>query len=233
MENSKLVIANPFSKMADRNEDVIKEGHFGAVLAGAGIGKTALLVQLGLNALLAGKNVLHISLNDPVTKVCIYYKEVFGNIAGQNPSEGIASIWETLLPHRFIMTFKVEGFSVPKLEERLTDLIEQNIFSPNLIIIDGLPFDETVGQSLSALKKMALDKKFSIWFTVTTDPGEEKQSQGLSPQIAPFEELFEVIIQLKPREKETLVIPLKGGSDPENQPVLVFDPATLMLKERK
>jgi hypothetical protein len=53
-------------------------------------------------------------------------------------------LWDAILPHRFIMTFKVEGFSVPKLEERLTDLTEQGIFFPNMIILDGLPFTENV-----------------------------------------------------------------------------------------
>jgi KaiC/GvpD/RAD55 family RecA-like ATPase len=232
MEKNTIVIANPFSKITNRNEDVIKEGNFGAVLAEAGIGKTALLVQLGLSTLLRDKNVLHISLNDPVTKVCLYYKEVFDNIAGQNPSRGAASIWEALLPHRFIMTFKVEGFSVPKLEERLMDLTEQSIFSPNLIIIDGLPFDETAAPSLMALKKMAREKKFSVWFTVTTHRKEENRDQKLPAQIAPFADLFEVILQLTPREKETHVFPLKGGTEPGDPPVLIFDPSTLVLKER-
>jgi hypothetical protein len=231
MEN-KIVIANPFSKLASRNEDVIQEGNFGAVLAEAGIGKTALLVQLGLSTLLRDKNVLHISLNDPVTKVCLYYKEVFDHIAGQNPSRKTASIWEALLPHRFIMTFKVEGFSVPRLEERLTDLIEQNVFSPNLIIMDGLPFDETAGPSLAALKKMAREKNFSVWFTVTTHRQEENPDQELPARIAPFSDLFEMILQLSPREKETHVFPLKGGSEPRNEAVLVFDPSTLVLKEK-
>ena len=53
------------------------------------------------------------------------------------------------------MTFKVEGFSVPKLEERLADLTEQNIFSPDMIVIDGFPFDDDVEASLKQLKAFA------------------------------------------------------------------------------
>jgi ATP/maltotriose-dependent transcriptional regulator MalT len=42
------------------------------VLAPAGVGKTAFLVQLALNAMLQEKNVLHISLDEPVTKVSLW-----------------------------------------------------------------------------------------------------------------------------------------------------------------
>ena len=58
-------------------------GGFGAVLAHAGVGKTALLVQLALNSMLRSRNVLHVSLNDPVNKVNLWYSELFHHLAGQ------------------------------------------------------------------------------------------------------------------------------------------------------
>src|SRR5210317_1320544 len=129
-----LILRNPLRVMGSENDDILNSGQFGAVLARAGVGKTAFLVQLSLNALLRGKNVLHISLEDPVNKVSLWYQEVFNLITEQNKVDQINQLWESLLPHRFIMTFRVEGFSVPKLEARLSDLMEQNIFSPQMII---------------------------------------------------------------------------------------------------
>ena len=64
-----LILRNPLRVMGYENDDILSTGQFGAVLARAGVGKTAFLVQLSLNALLRGKNVLHISLEDPVNKV--------------------------------------------------------------------------------------------------------------------------------------------------------------------
>jgi len=231
MKNHKFVILNPFRKMGNDTEDVIQKGEIGAVLARAGVGKTALLVQLALNALLRNKNVLHISLNDPVTKVSLWYKEVFNNLAEQNKVQAANRILESILPHRFIMTFKVEGFSVPKLEERLTDLTEQNIFLPDLVIIDGLPFNKDVRESLSNLKALTQSHSMSAWFTVTTHRHEEPGTDEFPPQIQPIADLFEVIIQLKPEGKTILVFPLKGGSRALNQPPLIFDPSTMMMKE--
>ena len=144
-----LILRNPLRVMGYENDDILKSGQFGAVLARAGVGKTAFLVQLSLNALLRSKNVLHISLEDPVNKVSLWYREVFNLIAEQYQVDQIDQLWESVLPHRFIMTFRVEGFSVPKLKERLSDLMEQNIFSPQMIIIDGFPFDDSAHQPLS------------------------------------------------------------------------------------
>ncbi|MCK5420495.1 MAG: hypothetical protein KAI93_18350, partial [Desulfobacterales bacterium] len=134
MLKNELVLKNPLRRMGYQSDDILKGGEFGAVMARAGVGKTAFLVQLALNSMLREKNVLHISLNDPVKKVSLWYKEVFNRIATQYAIHQSAQLWDTVLPHRFIMTFRVEGFSVPKLEERLTDLIEQNIFKPHAII---------------------------------------------------------------------------------------------------
>ena len=102
-------------------------GWLRAVLARAGVGKTAIMVN-SLETPLRGKNVLHISLSDPVNKVSLWYKEVFHNLADQYNAQQIDQLWESILHHRFIMTFKVEGFSVPKLEERLADLRNRTFF---------------------------------------------------------------------------------------------------------
>ncbi len=72
-----LTLRNPIRLLGKENQDILPKGGFGAVLARAGVGKTAIMVQLSLETLLRGKNVLHVSLSDPVNKVSLWYKEVF------------------------------------------------------------------------------------------------------------------------------------------------------------
>jgi hypothetical protein len=224
-----LILRNPLRLMGRENEDILDSGQFGAVLARAGVGKTAFLVQLSLNALLRGKNVLHISLTDPVDKVSLWYKEVFNLIAEQYQAHQIDQLWESVLPHRFIMTFRVEGFSVPKLQERLADLTEQNIFSPQMIIVDGFPFDETVHQSLSEFKDMVAEQGMHSWFTVRTHRHEEPEADGTPQQLAHVSDLFEIAIQLLPEGKEIHVKALKGGDSFSKHLDLRLDPSTMLL----
>ena len=224
-----LILRNPLRVMGHENEDILDAGQFGAVLARAGVGKTAFLVQLSLNALLRGKNVLHISLTDPVNKVSLWYKEVFNLIAEQYQVHQISQLWESVLPHRFIMTFRVEGFSVPKLQERLADLTEQNIFRPQMIIVDGFPFDESVHPSLSEFKAMVAEQGMHSWFTMRTHRHEAPEADGTPLQLAHVSDLFEVAIQLLPVGKEIHVKALKGGDSFSKHLDLKLDPSTMLL----
>jgi len=143
---------NPLLNLGYDNEYILPTGGFGAVLAHAGVGKTALLVQMALHAMIHEQPVLHVSLNDAVSKVDVWYRELFNDMVSKYDSAEVTEYWENLLNYRFIMTFRVEGFSVPKLEERVTDLMQQNIFKPSVIILDGLKFDESGRGLLVELK---------------------------------------------------------------------------------
>ena len=77
------------------------------------------------------------------------------------------------------MTFRVEGFSVPKLEERLTDLTAQKIFKPELLIIDGLPFGDHDVELLKDLKHLSETGEFPVWITVRTHRHEAADETGL------------------------------------------------------
>jgi hypothetical protein len=232
MLKSDLILRNPLRLIASESRDVFPPGGFGAVLARAGVGKTAFLVQIALDSLLKGKNVLHVSLNDPIHKVNLWYQEVFRNIADQYNVKQVEELWESLLPHRFIMTFKVEGFNVPRLQERLTDLTEQQIFSPQMMIVDGLPFDGPAGTSLSELKTLAQSYGFQVWFTVRTHRHEEPDADGMPAQLKKVADMFEIAIQLQPKGEQIHITALKGGSIPIQGPPLLIDPATMLIKSQ-
>ena len=230
MLKKELLFRNPLRLMEYKTEDVLQPGGFGAVLARSGVGKTALLVQLAMDGLLRSKNVLHISLNDSVKKVCLWYEEVFRNIADQNNISQIEPLWEAIVPHRLIMTFKVDTFSVPKLEERMTDLIEQNIFLPQVMLIDGLPFDKDTRKSLTELKKLAESRFIHTWFTVRTHRHDEYDSDGMPDSLLHLADLFDVIIQLQPEGKEIHVKTLKGVPLTSDYSELILDPSTMLVK---
>jgi hypothetical protein len=230
MLKKELIFRNPLRLMGNETEDILQSGGFGAVLARAGLGKTAILVQLALDSLLRSKNVLHISLDDSVKKVCLWYEEVFRNIADQYNISHIEQLWEAIVSHRLIMTFKVDSFSVPKLEERLTDLIEQDIFLPQVILIDGLPFDSDIRKSLTELKKLAESRFMHVWFTVRTHRQDKPALDGMPASLLHISDLFDVIIQLQPEGKEIHVKALKGGPAACDYPELLLDTSTMLVK---
>ena len=230
MLKNDLIVRNPLRLVGKDTGQALAEGEFGVVISRAGVGKTSFLVQLALDSLLRHKNVLHISLDQPVKKVCLWYEEVFRNIAGYYHIENTQELWETILPHRFIMTFREEAFTVPMLEERLTDLTEQGIFFPQVVLIDGLTFDEAVREILVELKILAREQGFPLWFTAMTYRSDSLDEDGVPSTLSPVSDLFKNMVLLKTEGRKVHVHLLKGSDAIDRTPSLVLDPATLLIQ---
>jgi len=231
MMKKDLLLKNPLHQLGLTSEDSLPDGAFGAVLARAGIGKTAFLVQIALHTMLQDRNVLHVSLEDPVGKVTLWYQEVFNLLAQKRHVQASAPLWDDLLPRRFVMTFKVEGFSVPKLRERMTDLIEQNIFQPHTLIVDGMPFEGDIRGQVEELKALSAETGVRCWFTVRTHRHETPLPDGMPPQLSALQDLFEVAVQLLPDGKDIHIRILKGLEMPQRSAAVRFDPATMLINE--
>src|SRR4030065_1183381 len=233
MLKKEITYRNPLMNLGYDNEDILPDGGFGAVMAHAGGGKTALLVPMALNTMLREKNVLHVSLHDAVSKVDVWYHELFQNIAQAFNAAEIKDYWEKIQPHRFVMIFKVESFSVPKLEERLTELMEQNIFKPHTMIIDGFKFDEIGRKPLASLKELAAKHAIRIWFTVHAHRHEERATNELPVWFLHVADLFEVIVELAAEDKEVFIKAIKGKTADSSKKTLLLDPATMLVKNSK
>ena len=231
MMKKDLLLKNPLHQLGLTSEDSLPDGAFGAVLARAGIGKTAFLVQIALHTMLQDRNVLHVSLEDPVGKVTLWYREVFNLLAQKRHVQAAAPLWDDLLPRRFIMTFKVEGFSVPKLRERMTDLMEQNIFRPHTLIVDGMPFEGDIRGQIEELKALSAETGVRCWFTVRTHRHEAPLPDGMPLQLSALQDLFEVAVQLLPDGNDIHIRILKGLEMPQRDTAVRFDPATMLINE--
>ena len=226
-----LIFRNPLRLMGDHTEEILPVGGFGAVLARAGVGKTALLVQIALERLISNNDVLHLSLNDPIDKTCLWYKEVFQNTAKQANVSQTSEIWDNIRRHRFVMAFEEGEFNVAKFESRLLELTEQEVLNPKVILVDGLSFDdESVGAQLKELKELATKNELRVWFAIRTHRHEDPGPSGIPSQLSVNKDLFEAAIQLLPEGKEINVKILKGGTPSDNRPALLLDPATMLIK---
>jgi hypothetical protein len=232
MLKKEIIYRNPLINLGYADEDILPNGGLGAVMAHAGVGKTALLVQMALNTMMREQSVLHVSLHEAVSKVDVWYHELFQNIAGKRSANEIQEYWDKIQLYRFIMTFRVEGFSVPKLEERLTDLMQQNIFKPHTVIIDGLKFDESGRGLLVSLKELAKKYSMRIWFTVHTHRHEPPKENGLPLSFLHVADLFDVLVQLAAKGDEVYIKALKGQAATAKQDSLLLDPATMLIKEQ-
>ncbi len=231
MVKKDLIFRNPLKLIGSETEEILPVGGFGAILARAGVGKTALLVQIAMDRLLRDADVMHVSLKDPIDKISLWYNEIIKELAKQYNFQDVNSIWQKARPHRFIMSFNVDTFDVPKFEERLRDLTEQDILHPELVLLDGFSFEqdeEYIKKTLSELKVLAEKNNFAIWFAIRTHRHEKTGEDEIPPQLSKIIDLFEVAIKLVPTGKEIGVEILKSRHE-MTQPSLRLDPSTMLI----
>ena len=127
------------------------------------------------------------------------------------------------------MTLQQDGFTVPRLEERLADLSEQDIFTPDTLIIDGFPFDDSDIQIIEELKAFAEKMNITVWFTVRTHRHESPDENGLPVQMSNIAKFFESAVQIVP-EKEKISLKVLIG-DAENKKEVKVNPETMLITE--
>lgn len=216
----------------DPPADIVSPGGFAAILARAGVGKTALLVQIAINSMRWGKNVLHISTADPVDKVDLWYREMFQRLNQEHASLEIHKIRDQLLRHRFIMTFETESFSMAKLKKRVDELISQDIFVPALIIIDDFSFDAVSEEELADLKSFVEHNRLAFWFTIRTHRDEPTGETKIPTRLTPMARWFDLILRLEPDSDRIYVRQVFIDENAaENTDILFLDPSTLLIRE--
>ncbi len=142
------------------------KGGFAAVMARAGVGKTAFLVQIGLGAMLEGKAVIHISTGDSVDKVDLWYREVYRRFTEDQDDIILTKrFWENALSSRFIMSFDSESFSLLLVQKRIEELVSQKIFLPEYLIIDGIN-EQVDPKDLSRFRDFTSMHGISCWLSV-------------------------------------------------------------------
>ena len=238
MPRHDLILRNPLRLLGKTGDEILPAGGLGAILARSGVGKTALMVQLALNGLLNGSRVLHVSLSDPIGKVRLWYDEVLRDIAAEYERGALDDLWASMRPQRFIMSFTREGFSVPVLAERLEDLTEQQIFKPDIILLDGLPINDRTPVVLGEIKALASAQGANCWLTMRTHRDQPVGDDGFPLVPTGLAGYCDVALQLDPGdgqvvgggEQSVAVRVLKGDVPPGEQQQLYLDPTTMLVR---
>ena len=75
------------------------------VTAKKGLGKTSVLVQFGMDTLLNGKQLVHISFNQMSANVITWYDGIFNEISKKKALSNAKDVKEQILKNRTILNF--------------------------------------------------------------------------------------------------------------------------------
>ena len=232
MQKKDLIKKTPLRVLNPLSAESLPDHRMGLVMARAGLGKTAILVQIAMDSMLRGQKVLHVSVGEDLGKAKAWYEDVFQYIAEGFQLENAAEVEDELMRNRIIMTFKEAAFSKLKLEERLNDLVYQNIFRPDIVVVDGYDFGEADYESIMDLKEMMAAMNVQVWFSALRHRDDDRVSAAGVP--APCHEidgLFDTVIVLQPEQDAILLNIIKDEYDGAAGKILNLDPATMMVKE--
>ncbi|SMC23359.1 AAA domain-containing protein [Desulfacinum hydrothermale DSM 13146] len=214
----------------------LEPGQMGVLLARAGVGKTAVLTHIALEALSQGKKVLHACIDELPDKIKVWYEEIYRNLvdSGSNPAL-LQTTKEGMISSRFIMSYMHHTFTPSKLQEGMRNLADQVQFSPDLIVVDGLDFERVGRKQLQAIQQIAQDCGAAVWFSCRThrhmDVVNEK---GITYPCHELDDLFQAILFLEPEPQAISIVVLKDhdGYQPEKDR-FHLNPRTFLLDDKE
>ena len=212
-----------------------KDSQMGLVMARAGLGKTALLVQIALDAILRGKRVIHVSIGQSIDKTKAWYDDILQLILQGHSVDRPHELIDMVSRHRMIRAFRASGFSRCRLEERLNDLVLQDIFRPNCLIVDGFDFATADRDALEDIKALVEGMGLQAWFSAIRHRDDERVSpNGVPAPCHEIDDLFDTVILLIPQADASVELQFINNSSEQavGGKGLRLDPTTMMVKER-
>jgi hypothetical protein len=207
-------------------------GQLALVMARAGVGKTAFLVGIGVDALLSGQKVLHVSLERTVDKVRSWYDDLLTEMLRREKKlELWAPVQLETERRRHIHTFVGRSFSVARLRQALELLRDGMEFIPQVIILDRVEYTDLDAPMVAELRSVAADVGAELWMACRTHrDGPQGEPGHLPPPADAFEQHVDLAFRLDPHDAKVRLHVLKDQQEMVDHDLnILLDPQTMML----
>jgi len=235
MLKRELVKYSPIRILEKTIHGGLGRGNLGVFTARKGVGKTACLVHFALDKLINGDKVLHISFSDNPQHIETWYKQVFHEVSNVYKLDDETDVYHQILPKRLILHFRQPTIDLDVAKLSINRIIQDGSFVPQMLIVDGLPFEEISKEDLKFWKAFAEEKNVEIWFSATLHRENlDLDENGIPAPINKFSDLFAVIIMLNPYQDYIELKLLKDHESTELDKLrLKLDPRTLLIANRR
>jgi hypothetical protein len=207
-------------------------GHLALIMARAGVGKTAFLVDIGIDALLSGQKVLHISLTSTVDRVRTWYDDILTEmLRSEKKLEHWAAIQLDLERRRHIHTYAGHSFSADRLREVLRLLKEVMHFEPKVILLDDLEAAGVDLETVASVKEVAGEVDAELWMTCQTfREGPAPEAGHLPSPAEQFEDQVDLAFRLDSHDSKVRLHILKDRDKMLDEDLhILLDPQTMLL----
>lgn len=210
-------------------------GKLGVVMARAGVGKTAFLVQIGLDDAMRERSVLHVALGQELEHVQSWYDALFDDLAESASLQNRGQVRALVNKHRLIQCYGDAKLTHERLDGILQLYADKIDFAPRAILIDGYDWESGKpmerAAELGAFKLIAKRLGAELWISAQTHrEGSESHPVKLPPPCAAYDDLIDLAVFLEPEGTHVTVRLLKDHDNPKPEEThLHLDTDTMRL----
>ncbi len=201
----------------------LKAGELGLVTAKKGLGKTSVLVQFGMDTLLNGKQLVHVSFDQHSSNVISWYDGIYTEISKKKSIPNEADVKEQIVRNRTILNFNQDNFNLEKVVNTLNALKAGGI-EVATVVIDGVDFAKAQESDIQCVANYAKATKTKVWIAATAEGDELKDAAP--KDILPY---FTAVVHLVSKNAVTQLDIQKFGDAKNVESTLKLDSKTLLI----
>lgn len=207
-----------------------KQG-LGVVMSRSGVGKTAVLVQLGIDALLLGKTVLHVSNESPVGHLRSYYDELFRCFEREIGLDNGPAVLLEIERRRLLICQPGPTLRLDKLQEAISVALGALGREPDVLIVEGFDLETANSTHVEQLRDLAWSLGAQLWLSVRTHREDPiTHPLGYPPPVDKFDQLIDTMLLLAATDGRIQLRVIKNRQLPcENAVPLQLDAVTMQL----
>jgi KaiC/GvpD/RAD55 family RecA-like ATPase len=185
-----------------------------------GIGKTGVIVQVAIDHMLQGEDIIHISFANRVDHILEWYDTIFYELA-QAAGLDRHNLREEMGHRRMLLHFVQKPDSIAKLIENINAVRASLMPDIRILCIDGFNFTAGDPKEIAELKNNAKKNGFQIWTTIDSEN---------EATIGPYESLIDAHLYMR---EEGGNIDLHLRTPDAGALKVKLDPKTFLLKSLK
>jgi hypothetical protein len=208
------------------------KGHLGVIMAPAGVGKSAFLVQIGLDALMRERPVLHVAIGHSVEHVAAWYDALFDDLAERVHLVDCGGVRESIAHRRLIWSVADKTWGPGRLDEAVAAFRTHLELDPSVILVDGYDYEgQGCATTLRAAKASAARVGAELWMTARDARGHDLgRPAGIAPLPGDCAALVDVGLFLEPHGRHVRLTLVKDFERfPAADVPLVLQGGTLRL----
>jgi len=227
MVKQDLIERSPVRNFEKALGGALKAGEIGVIASRKGLGKTSILVQLGIDKLLQGSAVVHVSFNQQADHVMTWYEDIFNELAKKKNLDKAADVKAELIRNRIVLNFNQDSVKTTQVIKTIKALADGGT-KPGAVIIDGFDFAKAIPESMDQMKAFAKETGISIWYSANLEPSDN----ALPASLNPFSKDLDVVLFLDPKADCIQIKVLKEHDKASYSTDLKLDVKSLLIAEK-